>query len=83
MSARMPVWNVAGSGNPPENVMTSVAPASDRIAVISEPPSACVRRASRSSQSRLLLALLPQHCGHRRDSPSRRKSTLDIGILQL
>src|SRR6266702_3351136 len=39
ISASMLAGKVAGSGNPPENVITSVAPARARMAVISPPPS--------------------------------------------
>ena len=50
ISARTSLGKVTGSGNPPENVITSVAPARARIAVISPPPSVCVRRATLASQ---------------------------------
>src|SRR5215471_9624280 len=48
---RISVGNVAGSGKPPENVMTSVAPARARMAVISLPPRVRVRCARPALQS--------------------------------
>src|SRR6516162_546490 len=51
MPARISAGNVSGSGKPPLNVMTSVAPARARMAVISPPPRTCARRASLALQS--------------------------------
>src|SRR5215469_7095062 len=58
ISDRTSVGNVAGSGNPPENVITSEAPASASIAVISPPPSERVRLARPDVQSRRAVVCL-------------------------
>jgi hypothetical protein len=50
MVRRMSTGNVSGAGKPPENVMTSVLAASERMAVSSSPPR-LVRRAKRAGQS--------------------------------
>ena len=86
--ARVSAGNVAGSGKPPENVMTSVAPARARMAVISPPPRHAVRRRELARPSlsvpgpapvAAVSALLPHHCGHWLDSPPKWKLTLDTG----